>query len=412
MEEFNLDPDGIPTEITGPKDLENLENTLFQLFSPFIVCPKSWCDATDSYDFHQLVSSKRNRGLKKYSFKCDNCHNVAEINELFKLQIDPGPQIAQLIDFASAFVPVSIPGSRMETDDTVELGPLEILTDLHNESTPTEERLKKAIQFIQQLNERIEAMEEKYKSSKDFQHNIREKTQTKRTVHPLDDIDEPTRTEKEIFAKDFPLLNPATPYHKKKMSNKNAIKLSVNATFAQITKAQLVVQNDPEHKKKISVTANKAQIMNMFKNDAEVAPVKFFRLYVRVSLRSAAKFTDFRTHINWVRMWLKELNLYGKIKDFSWIGKSILELYVPEPTLSEVKQTFKTEHINVVHDFDPMTMDPNGRSAMEQREKIVNRLSFLYSRHHLAKMKEAIIAGYPETIRNEIINKAMKSYAI
>lgn len=198
-----------------------------------------------------------------------------------------------------------------------------------------------------------------------------------------------------------------TVTHKKsKKAIKNTVSIKASAAYVAKVKDKLSKTETPL---KMKVVASKDEIHNIFKERSSAVPVSFKKIFIQMSFSYAGKQADYRTRVRWVRSWLLDLDILNKVRDFSMIGKSVLELYVAEPAYSQVAQALHINQAKILKDFDPMAQDKKGVAAMGRKDQIINRLVFLYKRQSLLKMKEAVLEGYPLTIQEAIVAKCTKA---
>ncbi len=161
--------------------------------------------------------------------------------------------------------------------------------------------------------------------------------------------------------------------------------------------------NPTGHGKKTQKIAPEIYFANPFKKT--ITAMKFYRLYMEIQLPRMRNTATLMGSINWFRGWLRAKDLHSKVKDFSFVGKSYVELYVPEITLEETKRTIQTLGGCIVSDFNTMSQDINNVSAIDKKTNIARRLLALYKRNPLQEMRRTILQGYPAVIIEEIEKK-------
>ena len=103
---------------------------------------------------------------------------------------------------------------------------------------------------------------------------------------------------------------------------------------------------------------------------------------------------------------LMALGVGRQVVEFSFIGKSILELYVADPQVDSVLDKLKEKKLTVLEDFN-IEANPNYGKSTDTQERVVRRLAFLYKRARFHNLKECIVEGISETTKEAIINLAM-----
>jgi hypothetical protein len=90
-----------------------------------------------------------------------------------------------------------------------------------------------------------------------------------------------------------------------------------------------------------------------------------------------------------------------KFRAYSIMSNGIIELYIADPIFETVIQELKNANIH------PIEFDLQVNNLSNKRQIMINRLATLYRFQSLHKMKEAILDGLQEDIRDEIIQKAI-----
>lgn len=107
-----------------------------------------------------------------------------------------------------------------------------------------------------------------------------------------------------------------------------------------------------------------------------------------------------------IKALLRALNINRQVKDTSLIGHRVLEIYVAEPQYEEVLITLNSYRVSLLDTFNPAVGQGHGRPVAHVKQAIINRLTHLYKRNHLIKMREAILQDFPEEIKAAVIENA------
>ncbi len=121
-------------------------------------------------------------------------------------------------------------------------------------------------------------------------------------------------------------------------------------------------------------------------------PTDFVRIHVRIpnSRRLAKCPRSGRTNL--LRDFLRTTRINTKVVLFSAIGNSLLELYVPAPSLEEVTEILAGQDIEVLTDLDILAPPTHAR-LLDVTTKVVNRLAFLFRRANSVSVRRAILGG-------------------
>jgi hypothetical protein len=202
-------------------------------------------------------------------------------------------------------------------------------------------------------------------------------------------------------------------------TKKNEHSISFNSSYAAIAKKSQsnILENsgrDAQNHQGMHIRMPKGNsILKMVRNTEKIVPVEFKKIYLHLNPIPSLKFASRKSRVQLAYNLLNKLNIKNKVRDFSYIGKSVLELYIAEPVYEEVKKILEEQNVNIIEKYDSSKGQPTGRPIQEVEDNIINRLAFIYARNHLKKMKEAILQGFNKRITDKVIEKAdgiMKQY--
>jgi hypothetical protein len=149
----------------------------------------------------------------------------------------------------------------------------------------------------------------------------------------------------------------------------------------------------------------------------KTTPVEFDRVSFRVQSGIFSKYkAGDRFFI--ARMLLKQLGLGGgpdsrrKYFDLSLIGNSVIEIYVPRPELVQVQKILRDHNLSVIEEGPLFSPDFGTASSEKIRDAVVSRLSGLYRRASLMRLKECILRDLPEELKQAIREKAIPREAV
>jgi hypothetical protein len=134
----------------------------------------------------------------------------------------------------------------------------------------------------------------------------------------------------------------------------------------------------------------------------------FSKVYVTVTDNRALKRCQSMADVNaTVRASLKYYGVNNLVHKFSKIGNSLLELYFVEENEEELIERLHNK--SVQYSYDMPTERPGVQLQLPAEvlaAKTVNRLTRLYERAKFVKLREAILRGHPEAIRNTVLAAA------
>jgi hypothetical protein len=198
-----------------------------------------------------------------------------------------------------------------------------------------------------------------------------------------------------------PDLNKKTAPENQKNLNEKKKKIGFNQSFAQIVKS---TGTQKPHGLEVKAPKNEA-LLKLIKPFERIKPVSFSKLYLKLNTIPALRVGNNRSRVRIIRNLLNLLQINNKVRDFSFIGKSVLELYVAEPCLDEVTKVL-SENGRLLSNFNPNEASPYAHPERDVKSATIKRLAHLYARNHLRMMKEAILSGFPEDIQENVKTEA------
>ena len=140
-------------------------------------------------------------------------------------------------------------------------------------------------------------------------------------------------------------------------------------------------------------------------------PVEFDRVRFKINSSIFSKYKG-REKYYIARQLLKTIGLGSKRNekskyfDLSLVGNSIIELYVPRPGRDSVIDILRARNLEIIS-AGMLDLPEHSRISQETaRNYLVSRLSVLYKRASLIRLKECILRGVPEDLQQMIVNKA------
>jgi hypothetical protein len=163
--------------------------------------------------------------------------------------------------------------------------------------------------------------------------------------------------------------------------------------------------------KKPQVAAKKSKtpthhIKKMLQSSEQFKPVEFVKVHMKVRKTHIWKGADRRKKVVLARQMLQVLGIQRKVRDFSFIGQGILELYVAEPVVEEVRLAITNNGAEIIDHFNVMSTQDHGRKLDDVQPLVVRRLGFLYHRNTLVKMRECILHGFSMEIKEQAVKYA------
>jgi hypothetical protein len=174
----------------------------------------------------------------------------------------------------------------------------------------------------------------------------------------------------------------------------NQVREQRERSYANITRTKKMVED--------------YQVKKMITNPALRKPVDFTKMYIQINVGQKWKRAERKDKVKLARQIFKTIGIEEKVREFSFIGNSVLELYVANPVAYEVSMTLKANECLIINDYNASVGQGHGRPVDEIKECIISRVGFLYARNNLVKLKEAILDGFEGELRESIINKAIE----
>jgi hypothetical protein len=168
-------------------------------------------------------------------------------------------------------------------------------------------------------------------------------------------------------------------------------------SYANVAAIPPVVTTRPRRVTKASTT--------IFQERKEAA--EFSRLHFNTPRANYKNLNSSKEVTQAIRGALKSAGIASKVPLFSKIGDSVLELYVPKCEVENVTQIMESKKVKQLTNFDLLAtpkISTVPQKAMENM--LVKRLTFLYRIAKFQKLKECILAGVPEELRQTIKDQA------
>lgn len=132
------------------------------------------------------------------------------------------------------------------------------------------------------------------------------------------------------------------------------------------------------------------------------APVEFERIHVQIyDRKELLKCSSAAEKTQVINSVVQKIGLADKVAAKSLIGNSLLELYVPKHLKDDIKVSLKEKNISLTN-FIPEEI-PSYAKTSDCSSKIINRLSYLYRKSRFTNLKECILRGYSDKIRNAVL---------
>lgn len=133
------------------------------------------------------------------------------------------------------------------------------------------------------------------------------------------------------------------------------------------------------------------------------APAEFTKLVVIVQDSRVFKAcNDSREIQSAIRHLLKKLDIHNQVVEFSKIGNSRLELYVPTTVVEYVKNRLNDLNVKFDNNLDINVPPAYGR-ATNFKQMTINRLSFLYRKAKFIKLRECILSHANAEIKQGVL---------
>jgi len=184
--------------------------------------------------------------------------------------------------------------------------------------------------------------------------------------------------------------------------------------FKKSTTAKANIRNDPKSYANVAaappavvtrprrVTKASSTIFQERKEAAE-----FSRLHFNTPRANYKKLNSSKEVTQAIRGALKSAGIASKVPLFSKIGDSVLELYVPTCEVDNVTRILETKKVKQLTNFDLLATPAKSTVPQNEMEnKLVKRLSFLYRIAKFRRLKECVLEGVPEELRQLIREQA------
>jgi hypothetical protein len=110
---------------------------------------------------------------------------------------------------------------------------------------------------------------------------------------------------------------------------------------------------------------------------------------------------------------LRRLGLSALVFRSSWIGSSVVELYISEEFEKRFKLGMERLNWEIIEEFNPETLPEFDMNAPlddwekeSRKEKLIQRLGFLHANSRLTNLRECILDGLSEEIKEAVILKS------
>ncbi len=143
------------------------------------------------------------------------------------------------------------------------------------------------------------------------------------------------------------------------------------------------------------------------------APQEFHRLHIKVRKGRGGPLGQRQLLAQGYQL-LKTVGIRSKVKEISFIGQSVLQLYVAGVCLPAVKDALGNHQIEIQEEFDPWDMPTFSDPAIVE-EKMVNRLAILMRRNTIKNMRIMILQGCPARLealvmeRMQVLGEALRT---
>lgn len=138
---------------------------------------------------------------------------------------------------------------------------------------------------------------------------------------------------------------------------------------------------------------------------------KFRRIYIQINGLPAWQVSSRREKIQLIYEYLNRTLPRGGWKDFSLIGRSVIEVYVAEPAYETTIRALNNAEQNII-DFEVTKGQDNvplAQRSEENQGQIIRRLVALVKRNPLSEMQNEILRGWPQEIK-EAVRTELKIY--
>jgi hypothetical protein len=142
-------------------------------------------------------------------------------------------------------------------------------------------------------------------------------------------------------------------------------------------------------------------------------PLKFVRLAYKSANLRKYKEASYRQRNLLLNLMLKRLGLSALVFRSSWIGSSVVEFYISEEFEKRFKLGMERLNWEIIEEFNPETLPEFDMNAPlddwekeSRKEKLIQRLGFLHANSRLTNLRECILDGLSEEIKEAVILKS------
>lgn len=398
-------------EAKCPEDVVKLEEYVFLLCKEELVCPSKSCEEKGSYGLKGATGNPCVQGVVTRNAHCRRCGAYRKVRRLFADTTEKKFQVigAALQALLESFPAVNSPREPKEPTTLDEA--LKLIEKFKKENSLLKSQLEDfedGLVFFKEVSDAYKKLQGALAFSQNECDKLKEQLAKKEeavsrvvSANPI----AKKKVEPQV-SREEPVAKAKPPKKAQGKQSERLVSVPITASYAAKVKAfNAMTELNPQQRRLVFTRPDK-YVQSVFTAREDKPPTIFRRLYVQMNL-SANDRTDTRKHrFDIVRRFLSLNDLKGHVRDFSMIGKSIVEMYVAEPAFDGLKRKLIELKAPVLVDFEPMSQDVKGRPAMDCRSAIVSRLAALYCRNSLKGMRECILDGYPELIRIEAVKRA------
>ena len=178
---------------------------------------------------------------------------------------------------------------------------------------------------------------------------------------------------------------------------------SGSATFADKVKSTMKKQKTNSNKQS-SQARDKLKQERLKYLQPRTAAQGFHRICLEWNPGTKGKMMSPYELLKEARKLLRDIGIQNKYKEVSLIGKSLIEIYVADICVAEVRSKLAEHHAIVSPIIDRMH-SPYGNA---DTNRIVNRIAYILARNHLQKLRDAIIDGFPVEVKEAILAKELE----
>ena len=180
------------------------------------------------------------------------------------------------------------------------------------------------------------------------------------------------------------------------------------ATIGTRTK---ITQNEwIEVNKKSTHTKNhigESSYANLLRSPPKPDDFSIQKIYARVGMAPELRMAKKKTRINMIQKVFTAWGIKKKILDFSFIGKSVIELFAYKANAVAVKETLLSKGLELCSNFDVQENLYNKRAAPDCEDSIVNRIGFfIFRNENRLRLIDAMLNGHTERVQEKSKIKA------